>query len=252
MGNNDSVAIITGGGQGIGKYMAKRFLESGYKVVIAEIDKEAGQETEKDFSTINDIKFNHCDISDAESVETMIGETIKEFGKLDVLVNNAAISINKPMEELTIEEWNRVIAVNLSGAFICSKYCTPYLRKSKGVIINLASTRAFMSEPHTEAYSATKGGIYALTHAMAISLAPNVRVNCISPGWIETTEWKKRSERHAPELSDEDHKQHPAGRVGTPDDIASLALFLAHPENSFITGANFIVDGGMTRKMIYI
>jgi NAD(P)-dependent dehydrogenase (short-subunit alcohol dehydrogenase family) len=135
---------------------------------------------------------------------------------------------------------------------LCSKYAYPYLKKEKGVIINIASTRAFMSEPNTEAYSASKGGIYALTHALAISLGPDIRVNCISPGWIEVSEWKKKSLRKPAELTELDHKQHPAGRVGRPEDIASLVLYLISDEAGFITGANFIVDGGMTRKMIYL
>jgi NAD(P)-dependent dehydrogenase (short-subunit alcohol dehydrogenase family) len=109
-----------------------------------------------------------------------------------------------------------------------------------------------MSEPNTEAYSATKGGILALTHALAISLGPDIRVNCISPGWIEVSEWQKQATRKEPELSEQDHQQHPAGRVGKPEDIASLAVYFASPEAAFITGANFVIDGGMTKKMIYL
>jgi NAD(P)-dependent dehydrogenase (short-subunit alcohol dehydrogenase family) len=140
----------------------------------------------------------------------------------------------------------------VDGAFLCAKHALPYLKEQKGVIINIASTRSLMSEPNTEAYSASKGGIVALTHAMAASLGPDIRVNCISPGWIDVSEWRKRSLRHKGELTAADHAQHLAGRVGVPSDVAELALFLASPEASFITAANFIVDGGMTRKMIYV
>jgi NAD(P)-dependent dehydrogenase (short-subunit alcohol dehydrogenase family) len=126
------------------------------------------------------------------------------------------------------------------------------MRERKGSIVNIASTRALMSEPHTEAYSASKGGIIALTHALAMSLAPDIRVNCISPGWIEVSEWKKRSRARKAELTREDEEQQPVGRVGTPGDIAALAFFLCSPEASYITGANYVVDGGMTRKMIYV
>jgi NAD(P)-dependent dehydrogenase (short-subunit alcohol dehydrogenase family) len=144
-----------------------------------------------------------------------------------------------------------VLAVNLTGPLLCAKHAASYLRKARGSIVNIASTRAFMSEPDTEAYSASKGGIAALTHSLAMSLGPEVRVNCISPGWIDTGSWKKTSRRRQETLSEADHGQHPAGRVGRPEDIASLAAFLASPQASFITGANFMVDGGMTRKMIY-
>lgn len=246
------VAIITGGGQGIGKAIAKKFLENNISVVIAEIDESAGRETEEEYLSLGNIKFIKTDVSKEEDVINMVEETVKSFGKINYLINNAGIAINKPISELTLEEWNRVLGVNLTGAFLCSKYAYPYMKKEGGVIINIASTRAFMSEPNTEAYSASKGGIYALTHALAISLGPEIRVNCISPGWIETSEWKKKSLRKKPELTELDHKQHPAGRVGKPEDIASLVLFLISDEAGFITGANFIVDGGMTRKMIYL
>jgi NAD(P)-dependent dehydrogenase (short-subunit alcohol dehydrogenase family) len=246
------VAIVTGGGQGIGKAIAKKFLENHISVVIAEIDESAGKETEEEYLSLGEIKFIKTDVSKEEEVKNMVEETVNTFGKINYLINNAGIGINKHISELTLEEWNRVLGVNLTGAFLCSKYAYPYLKKEKGVIINIASTRAFMSEPNTEAYSASKGGIYALTHALAISLGPDIRVNCISPGWIEVSEWKKKSLRKPAELTELDHKQHPAGRVGRPEDIASLVLYLISDEAGFITGANFIVDGGMTRKMIYL
>ncbi|SEF79286.1 NAD(P)-dependent dehydrogenase, short-chain alcohol dehydrogenase family [Caloramator fervidus] len=250
--NYKRVAIITGGGQGIGKGIAKRLLKEDYNIIIAEIDKEAGEETEEELRALGNIKFIHCDVSKEDDVKKLVEETVRLFGGIDVLINNAAISINKPITELSLDEWNRVIGVNLTGAFLCSKYCSSYIKERKGSIINIASTRAFMSEPNTEAYSASKGGVFALTHALAISLGPDVRVNCISPGWIEVSHLKKQRQRCIANLTEMDHKQHPAGRVGNEDDIASLVLFLIDPQNSFITGANFIVDGGMTRKMIYI
>lgn len=246
------VAIVTGGGQGIGKAIAKKFLENHISVVIAEIDESAGKETEEEYLSLGEIKFIKTDVSKEEEVKNMVEETVNTFGKINYLINNAGIGINKHISELTLEEWNRVLGVNLTGAFLCSKYAYPYLKKEKGVIINIASTRAFMSEPNTEAYSASKGGIYALTHALAISLGPDIRVNCISPGWIEVSEWKKKSLRKPAELTELDHKQHPTGRVGRPEDIASLVLYLVSDDAGFITGANFIVDGGMTRKMIYL
>ncbi len=244
--------IITGGGQGIGKAMAQRFLEEGARVIIAEIDTAAGTETETELQRLGDIRFVAMDVSREDAVIALVEHALQACGRIDVLINNAAIARNTPLTELTLDEWHKVIGVNLTGAFLCAKHCAPHLHKSRGTILNIASTRAFMSEPNTEAYSASKGGLVALTHALAISLGPDVRVNCISPGWIDVSAWKKSSLRHVPHLTEADHMQHPAGRVGTPDDIASLAVFLASPAASFITGANFTVDGGMTKKMIYV
>jgi NAD(P)-dependent dehydrogenase (short-subunit alcohol dehydrogenase family) len=184
----------------------------------------------------------------------MVEETVREFGGLDVLVNNAGIAAPRggPVAELALPDWNRVLAVNLTGAFLCAKHAAAHLRLNRGAIVNIASTRALMSEPGCEAYAASKGGIVALTHALALSLGPDVRVNCISPGWIETAEWKRADQRRAPRLSAADHAQHPCGRVGRPEDIAALVDFLASEESGFITGANFTADGGMTRRMIYV
>jgi NAD(P)-dependent dehydrogenase (short-subunit alcohol dehydrogenase family) len=229
-------------------------LEEGMKIVIADIDEEAGQETEAEFKKLGNIRFIQSDVSDEESVKNLVRETINYFKGIDVLVNNAgrAIPENPPLTELSLEDWNKTISVNLTGVFLCTKHSVTYLRKAKGTIINIASTRALMSEPNTEAYSASKGGVLALTHALAISLGPDIRVNCISPGWIEVSEWQKQAKRHRAELTEQDHQQHPVGRVGQPEDIASLAVYFASPEATFITGTNFVIDGGMTKKMIYL
>jgi NAD(P)-dependent dehydrogenase (short-subunit alcohol dehydrogenase family) len=245
-------AIITGGGQGIGKQSALTFLKNGYDVTIAEWDAEAGVETLKELQSFGNVQFVPCDISVEKDVIGAVKKAMDFAGRLDVLVNNAAIMANKPITELSLEEWNKVLGVNVTGAFLFSKHALPYLKTAKGSIINLCSTRAFMSEPNTEAYSSSKGAIYSLTHALAVSLGPEVRVNCISPGWIDVSGLKKNRVREKEELSEADHSQHPAGRVGTADDIARLLLFLSDKENSFITGQNFIIDAGMTRKMIYV
>ncbi len=246
------VALVTGGGQGIGKAILRRFLENGLRVVFAEIDEEAGRETLQEYHNLGECVFVHADISDEAAVKTVVEETVACFRRLDVLINNAGIFIHKPLVKVSLAEWNRVLAINLTGTFLCAKYSAPHLTKSKGSIVNIASTRALMSEPHTEAYAASKGGIVALTHSLALSLGPDVRVNCISPGWIDVRGLKKRRAGHVSRLAERDHKQHPAGRVGNPEDIASLAAYLASSEAGFITGANFVVDGGMTRKMIYV
>ncbi len=167
-------------------------------------------------------------------------------------MNNAAISRNRHIRDLSLEDWNAVLGVNLTGPFLLAKHAAPYLEIARGAVVNICSTRALMSEPNTEAYSASKGGLLALTHSLAVSLGPRVRVNAISPGWIEVSAYKKASLCKEPVLSAEDHAQHPAGRVGKPEDVARMVLFLLAEENSFITGQNFIVDGGMTKRMIYV
>jgi len=250
--NRARVAIVTGGGQGIGKAIVKRFLEDGLRVVIVEKDKEAGRGALEECHGLGECVFLHADISDEAAVKAVVRESVETFRGVDVLVNNAGIFIKKPLVEMTLAHWNSVLAVNLTGTFLCAKYSAPHLARAKGSILNVASTRVLMSEPDTEAYSATKGGIVALTHSMGLSLGPDVRMNCISPGWIEVSQWKKRSAWRSALLSEMDHRQHPAGRVGRPEDVASLAAYLISSEAGFITGANFVVDGGMTRKMIYV
>jgi len=248
---NNKTAIVTGGAQGIGKAISKEFAKMGMNVVIADNEKEAGEEVLEEFNTLGHVHFIRTDVGDEKSVINLVELTAKEFNGVDYLVNNAGIMDFKPMEELGFDEWKKVIDTNLSGTFLCSKYAAKYLKKNKGSIVNISSTRAFMSEKNTPAYSASKGGIFALTHSLAITLGPDVRVNTISPGWIDVSEWKKSSMRKKPELSAKDHQQHPAGRVGMPADVVRMVVFLVHPENSFITGQNFTVDGGMTKKMIY-
>ena len=243
--------IITGGAQGIGKITSLELIKNDYSVSVFEIDEEAIEEF-KNESNSNKIAFFKTDIADEESVKLSIQAAANKFGNISGLVNNAAISANKSITELSLEEWNRVIGVNLTGAFLCSKHAAPFLKEAKGSIINLCSTRAFQSEPNTEAYSASKGGIFSLTHVLAISLGPEIHVNCISPGWIDVSGVKKKSEANQYQITEEDKSQHPAGRVGKAKDIANMILFLLNPENSFITGQNFIIDGGMTTKMIYV
>jgi NAD(P)-dependent dehydrogenase (short-subunit alcohol dehydrogenase family) len=169
--------------------------------------------------------------------------TVRAFGRLDALINNAGLAnpADPPLEKLRLADWNRRLAVNLTGAFLMTKHCVPHLRRARGAIVNIASTRALQSEPDTEAYAASKGGLVALTHALAMSLGPQIRVNCVSPGWIAKKPVRKK-----------DHAQHPVGRVGRPQDVAELAAFLVSERAGFITGQNFVVDGGMTRKMIYV
>ncbi len=245
-------AIVTGGAQGIGLTLSKALLKHDFQVAIWEVDQLAIEFAKKELKDFQGkILCIVMDVSKPEMVKEAVNETIQWGASIDLLINNAAISANKPIEELEIAEWQKVIDVNLNGIFYCVKYAAKHLRESKGSIINLCSTRAFMSEPNTEAYSASKGGVFSITHALAISLGPDVRVNCISPGWIEVGHLHHPSKRHEIQLSEADHQHHPAGRVGKAEDIANMVIFLSNSANNFITGQNFVIDGGITRKMIY-
>ena len=222
-------AIITGAARGIGAGIADALEAEGWTALRLDIEIGTG--------------VSPCDVSDEASVaaafdamETALG------GGLDLLVNNAGIATAQsgPLEKLSLADWNRWIGTNLTGAFLMSRAAIPHLRKAGGSIVNISSTRALMSEPQSEAYAATKGGLLALTHALAVSLGPEIRANAIAPGWIDTS---------GSDLREADHAQHPAGRVGCPGDIAEAVLYLA--DAGFVTGETLVIDGGMTRKMIY-
>ena len=161
--------------------------------MVFDSDKEAGEELVNEMKENENLTFQEVNVSSEKDLKGAIDQVISISGKIDILVNNAGISINKPMAELTLEQWHKVLDTNLTGTFLSSKFCQPYLKKAKGSIVNLCSTRAFMSEPDTEAYSASKGGIHALTHAMAMSMGPEIRVNCISPGWIDVSMHQKKT-----------------------------------------------------------
>lgn len=254
MNNGKKTLIVTGGAQGLGLGIADHFVSLGVNVVVADADFEAGIECSERYSKEEGFMFIHTDVADEDSVISCVQGAINEFGRIDGLINNAAIANpeRKPVTNLTLDEWNKVISVNLTGVFLMSKHCSYYLEKTRGSIVNIASTRAIQSEANTEAYSASKGGVVSLTHALAVSFSDRIRVNCISPGWIEVGDMQKKSKRTAPMHSHLDHKQHPSGRVGKPDDIAFLAAYLISDSSGFVTGQNFVVDGGMTKKMIYV
>jgi NAD(P)-dependent dehydrogenase (short-subunit alcohol dehydrogenase family) len=227
-----NIVLITGGAVGIGAGIARHLLALGTHVIIAD----------KNPASIEGARSVICDVAEETQIENLVTGIANTEGSLTGLVCNAGFMIRKPLAQLTLADWSSVIATNLTSTFLLVKACEPMLRASRGAIVTIASTRAHMSEPNTESYAASKGGILALTHALAISLGPDIRANIISPGWIDT---------QGDELSYEDHIQHPAGRVGRVEDIAAMAAYLLSPEAGFITAAEFIIDGGMTRKMIY-
>lgn len=219
------IAIVTGGAQGIGKCIAEEFKKNG--AVVCVIDKKPN-----DYFT--------GDLAEEETLKRFAKQVIKDHGRVDYLINNA-IPLMKGISECSYEEFNYALRVGVTAPFYLTKLFLPYF-SSGAAIVNISSSRDRMSQPQTESYTATKGGIAALTHALAVSLAGKVRVNSISPGWIDNAYTV---------YSGPDAIQHPAGRVGTPLDIANMVLYLCSDQAGFITGENICIDGGMTRQMIY-
>ncbi|WP_191237516.1 SDR family oxidoreductase [Cobetia marina] len=249
------VAYITGGAQGIGRGISDYLLARGWRVAVVDIDARAGEQYLASHAATHgepdSLRVEAVDVRNEDAVAASIAATCQAFGRLDAVINNAAIAdpFQGKLEELSLERWHQVLDTSLTSSFLTAKHAARHLRETGGSIVNLASSRALQSEPDTEAYAASKGGIVALTHAMAMSLGPEIRVNAVSPGWIDASRLQKDGE--AESLSDEDHAQHPVGRVGHVDDIAALVAFLISDKAGFITGQNHVVDGGMTRKMVY-
>ena len=211
----EKIALVTGAASGIGRGIAEKFLREGARVLMLDINAKALELSASKFKQdgLDNFILRQFDVSKQEDWALLADFLQSEFGALHALINNAGIGINKPVEDLTLDEWSRVLGTNLTSIFLSAKYCAKFLREASGAMVNIASTRALMSEANTEAYSASKGGVVAITHALAMSLAP-IRVNCVSPGWIDNGSFGV--------LREIDHSQHPVGRVGNVRDIANL------------------------------
>lgn len=236
--------FITGGAHGIGRAIVESFAIESNRVAFCDIDTERGKEVAASTGAI----FFHVDVCDKEALESTIQSLFKEWGDLDIIINNVGIGGFESITETTVEHFDNILATNLRSAFITSRMLAIHRRnngnKQYGRIVNLCSTRYQQSEAGTEAYSASKGGIWSLTHALAVSLAPyHITVNCIAPGWISVNEDEI--------LRHEDHEFHLSGRVGKAEDIARTCQFLCDEKSDFINGQCITVDGGVTKKMIY-
>jgi NAD(P)-dependent dehydrogenase (short-subunit alcohol dehydrogenase family) len=242
-------AIVTGAGHGIGRATVELFAEEGARVVLVERDLDAAQEVAGALVAAgHEAIVSHTDVSKSDEVAAAVSMTVERFGTVDVLVNNAGVELKRPVEDITEEEWDRVLSINLKGTFLMSRLVVPIMKaKRSGTIVNNSSVGNFIAAPNSTAYGATKAGMMALTRGMALELAPfNVRVNAVCPGVIDTP----MNQRNLMRADDPEAMRRswyeitPLGRLGTPRDVALSILFLAGDESSFITGTPLIIDGG--------
>ena len=247
---NNKTAVVTGGAGGIGRCLVETLAEAGMAVVFIDVDQERLRRTEEQLSRNGHHVAGFVgDVGDEADLEAFAAFALERHPEgVDLLVNNACRSRGGILSGCSGTDFNAVLRVGLTAPYLLTRLFLDHFRPGAS-IINIASSRAFMSQPDTESYTAAKGGIVALTHALAVSLAGRVRVNCISPGWIDTGGTYDAD--YVPSYSEGDIAQHTSGRVGTPEDIARAVLFLADPRNSFINAENLVVDGGMTKLMVY-
>lgn len=228
---NNKVAVITGGANGIGKAIAEEFSKQGSRVAIIDLSSNA-----------ENCELYFCgDIAEEKNLQEFSKQVINRFGKIDFLINNAYRNNKGILSGCSFSDFSYVLNVGITAPYALAKLFMNYFNDA-GAIVNISSTRAYMSQADTESYTAAKGGLAALTHALAVSLSGKVRVNSISPGWIDTS---------YSQLSIEDKEQHPVKRIGQPEDIAKLTMFLCSENSSFINGQDIVADGGMSRLMIY-
>jgi NAD(P)-dependent dehydrogenase (short-subunit alcohol dehydrogenase family) len=249
----DRVAIVTGAAQGIGEGIAEELSREGAAVVIADVDAEGAERTAGRLRADGgNVVAVSCDVSQENDVRELVDRTRRELGALHVLVNNAAIGVYKPVDEATVEEFDRCLAVNLRGPFLGTKYAAPAIRASGGgSIVNIASVHSVQNVGGTAPYAASKGGVAALTRASAIDLAPDVRVNAICPGWIDTPLIRGifASDPNSEEARAAVERRQLLRRIGTPKEIGRAAVFLASDDSSYVTGSLLFADAGMTAQL---
>jgi NAD(P)-dependent dehydrogenase (short-subunit alcohol dehydrogenase family) len=245
----NKVCVITGGALGIGRCLTREFSKAGAKIAFIDKNEQAGKENECALK-INGhhVVFMRGDISDKQILHHFANIVIEEYGKVDFLINNACISMGGILTPCSYEDFNIVLSVGVTAPYMLTRLFLPYFNQGAS-IVNISSSRAFMSQANTESYAAAKGAITALTHSLAVSLSGRVRVNSIAPGWIDTG--KYHDDRYVPQYNEGDIAQHPSKRVGDPMDIARAVMFLCDERNSFINGENITIDGGMSKLMIY-
>jgi NAD(P)-dependent dehydrogenase (short-subunit alcohol dehydrogenase family) len=243
----DKVCVVTGGANGIGRCITQAFIDDGACVAVIDTDAASGDKLIKQYG--ERLLFVQGDIAEKKALEDFSQTVLNAFGHVDCLINNACISKRGLLSRCSFEDFNEVLRIGVTAPYYLTLLFQTHFAPAAS-IVNISSTRHMMSQPDTESYTAAKGGISALTHALAVSLAGKARVNAVSPGWIDTGAYQ-HEDGYQPEYSQSDEAQHPAGRVGKPSDIANMVLYLCSEEAGFIDGENIVVDGGMTRQMIY-
>ncbi len=247
------IAIVTGAGAGLGRAIARRLVQEGACVVVAEINAEAGAQVAMQLQTESGRSdcafFQPTDVTQRDQVRSMVEAAVARYGRLDILVNNAGAGLRKPLMDLTPVEWQAQLDLNLTSAFHCAQYAQPHLAATgRGAIVNIASMHAFHTVKILAAYAAAKGGLITFTRSLALEFAPQIRVNAVIPGLVETEAWLA-----AVQNPDEIRRQrvalHPLGRIGRPEDIAAAVAFLASDDAAFITGIGLPVDGGLTSQL---
>ncbi len=240
----DKVAIVTGGASGIGEFTVREMLKQGAKVVIADFNDAGGQKLADELG--ENVSFIHVDVSNEEQVEAMVKHSVDTFGKVDILFSNAGIGSIGSTHELTLEEWDKTISINLSGVFLCAKYALKEMvKQGSGSIVNCASILGHVGQAATASYTAAKGGVVNMTRALALEYASKgIRVNAVCPGYIKTPLLDQLDDEMMQHLV----SLHPLGRLGESHEVANAVVFLASEEASFVTGANLLVDGGYTAQ----
>jgi NAD(P)-dependent dehydrogenase (short-subunit alcohol dehydrogenase family) len=250
---DNQVAVVTGAAKGIGWGIATVFAREGAKVVVVDWDADTGERTAAEIRRDGgEAIFVKCDVSNEDQVKAMIQATLDKYGRLDVLVNNAGIGVYKTVLDASSEDWDRALAVNLKGVFLCSKYAIPHMQEQgKGAIVNISSVHSYATVNGVAPYAASKGGITALTRNMAIDYGPAIRVNSIAPGWVLTPLIQGIFDSYPDpaEQRRQIEQRQVMKRIGRPEDIGYAAAFLASDEASFITGTQLYVDGGLTAQL---